>query len=163
MLKSHLSTIAFPASSSPSQARDCSHFVYHHCPIMCCFPCGSRTSPHRALCLGCSSLLSLCVKTSLLSFKIHLRGLPGGSVVKNLPAITGDTGLILIREDLTCHVATKPVRHNYGACAVELSPTITEPACRNDRSLCSLEPQVHNKGSHCNEKPAPPLAPACCN
>ena len=25
----------------------------------------------------------------------------------------------LVREDLTCHGATKPVRHNYGACALE--------------------------------------------
>ena len=25
----------------------------------------------------------------------------------------------LVREDPTCHGATKPMRHNYGACALE--------------------------------------------
>ena len=40
----------------------------------------------------------------------------------------------LIGEDPTCHEATKPVRHNYRACALEprnqsigLKPTTTEP------------------------------------
>ena len=44
----------------------------------------------------------------------------------------------LVREDPTCRGATKPVRHNYWACALE-------PA--------HLEPVLHNKKSHCNEKP----------
>ena len=41
---------------------------------------------------------------------------PGGAVVKNLPAIAGDTGSSpgpLVQEDPTCRGATKPVCHNY--------------------------------------------------
>ena len=59
----------------------------------------------------------------------------------------------LVREDPTCHGATKPVRHNYWACVLE--PTshnywacllhLLKPTC--------LEPVLHNKGSHRNEKP----------
>ena len=55
----------------------------------------------------------------------------------------------LVQEDPTCCGATKPVRHNYWACALE--------------RLC-LEPVLHNRRSHRNEKPAyhnkelPPLA-----
>ena len=51
--------------------------------------------------------------------KKSLRDFPGGTVIKNLPAIAGDMGLIPGREDLTCRGATKPVRHNYWACALE--------------------------------------------
>ena len=40
------------------------------------------------------------------------RDFPGGAVVKNLPANGGDSGLIPVWEDPTCHGATKPVRHN---------------------------------------------------
>ena len=70
----------------------------------------------------------------------------------------------LVREDPTCRRATKPVRHNYWACALE-------PASHNYRACVSelpkpacLEPVLHNKRSHPNEKPAhcneqwPPLA-----
>ena len=39
----------------------------------------------------------------------------------------------LDQEDPTCHRTTKPVHHNYWACA--------------------LEPVLHNKRSHRNEKP----------
>ena len=38
---------------------------------------------------------------------------PGGAVVKNLPAIVGDTGSSPGWEDPTCRGSTKPVRHNY--------------------------------------------------
>ena len=38
----------------------------------------------------------------------------------------------LVQEDPTCRGATEPVHHNYWACA--------------------LEPVLHNKRSHCNEK-----------
>ena len=46
----------------------------------------------------------------------------------------------LVREDPTCHGATKPVRHNYWA----RMPQLLEPAC--------LEPVLCNKRSHRNEK-----------
>ena len=58
----------------------------------------------------------------------------------------------LVREDPTCCGATKPVRHNYWACAVEPAshnywahmPQLLKPVC--------LEPMLHNKRSHRNEK-----------
>ena len=55
-------------------------------------------------------------------------GFPGGAVVKNPPTNAGDTGSIPGLEDPTCRGATKSVRHNYWACAVE-------PASHNYWSL----------------------------
>ena len=59
----------------------------------------------------------------------------------------------LVREDPTCHGATKPMCHNYWACTLE-------PANHNywARVLqllkpVHLEPVLHNKRSHRNEKP----------
>ena len=43
----------------------------------------------------------------------------------------------LVREDLTCCGATKPVRHNYWACALE-------PASHNYWSPHALEPTSHS-------------------
>ena len=59
----------------------------------------------------------------------------------------------LVWEDPTCHRATKPVRHNFWACALEpvshnywaYEPQLRKPAC--------LEPVICNKRSHDNEKP----------
>ena len=60
----------------------------------------------------------------------------------------------LVREDPTCRGATKPVRHNYWACALEPMshnywahvPQLLKPV--------RLEPELRNKRNHCNEKPA---------
>ena len=52
----------------------------------------------------------------------------------------------LVPEDPTCHRATKPVSHNYQACALE-------PMSPNYWSLRALEPVLCNKRSHHNEKP----------
>ena len=59
----------------------------------------------------------------------------------------------LVWEDPTCHGATKPVHHNYWACALE-------PASHNDWARVlqllkpvHLEPVLHNKRSHSNKKP----------
>ena len=65
---------------------------------------------------------------------------PGGSVVKNLPANAGDTGLTLVWEDPTCRGAAKPMRHNYWACALE-------PMSYNYWA-CALEPASHNYWAH---------------
>ena len=59
----------------------------------------------------------------------------------------------LVWEDPICRGASKPVHHNYWACALEpvshnywaRMPQPLKPAC--------LEPVLHNKGSHRNEKP----------
>ena len=60
----------------------------------------------------------------------------------------------LVQEDPTCRGATKPVRHNYWAWALE-------PASHNYRAHVPqllkptrLEPVLRNKRSHDNEKPA---------
>ena len=47
----------------------------------------------------------------------------------------------LVWEDPTCCGATKPTSHNYWACV----PQLLKPAC--------LEPVLHNKRSHRDEKP----------
>ena len=54
----------------------------------------------------------------------------------------------LVREDPTCCGATKPVRHNYWACALE-------PVSHNYWTHMPqlLEPVLRNKRSHHNEKP----------
>ena len=60
----------------------------------------------------------------------------------------------LVWKDPTCCRATKPMRHNYRACALEPAshnywahmPQLLKPTC--------LEPVLHNKRSHRNEKPA---------
>ena len=59
----------------------------------------------------------------------------------------------LVREDPTCRGATKPMRHNYWACALEPAshnywacvPQLLKPT--------HLDPVLHNKRSHHNEKP----------
>ena len=59
----------------------------------------------------------------------------------------------LVWEDPTCRGATRPVSHNYWACALEPAshsywacvPQLLKPTC--------LEPVLHNKRSHGNEKP----------
>ena len=70
----------------------------------------------------------------------------------------------LVWEDPTCRRATKPMRHNYWACALE--PMSHNYWARVPQLLkpVHLEPVLHNKRSHCNEKPMhrnkeePPLA-----
>ena len=59
----------------------------------------------------------------------------------------------LVQEDPTCHGTTKPMHHNYWACALEPAshnywahvPHLLKPA--------RLEPVLRNKRSHRNEKP----------
>ena len=59
----------------------------------------------------------------------------------------------LVREDPTCRGVTKPVSHNYRACALgpvshsywARVPQLLKPVC--------LKPVLHNKRSHRNEKP----------
>ena len=59
----------------------------------------------------------------------------------------------LVWEDPTCCRATKPMSHNYWACALEPTshnywarmPQLLKPTC--------VEPMLRNKRSHPNEKP----------
>ena len=60
----------------------------------------------------------------------------------------------LVQEDPTCREATKPVHHNYWACALE--PASHNYWARMPQLLkpVRLQPMLHNKRSHRNEKPA---------
>ena len=62
----------------------------------------------------------------------------------------------LVREDLTCRGATKPVCHNYWACALELVSHNYWARIPQLLKLTCLEPMLCNKRSHRNEKPARP-------
>ena len=80
-------------------------------------------------------------------------GFPGGAVDKNLSGDAGDMGLIPIQEDSTYQGATKPMRHNYWACALEPGSHDTEPTCCNYSSPRALESTLRNKRIHWNKKP----------
>ena len=86
--------------------------------------------------------------------RLCLPGFPGGSVVKNPPANTGDTGSI---PEPTCLRATKPRCHNYWACALEpggcnywvhtsqlLKPARPRTCALQQGSRCSEKPMCHN-------------------
>jgi len=60
----------------------------------------------------------------------------------------------LIQEDPTRHGATVSVYHNYWAC-------VLEPGSRNFWSPNTLEPVLHDKRSHRNEKSTVQLEKAC--
>ena len=80
-------------------------------------------------------------------------GFPADLVVKNLPANAADTSLIPVREDPTCHGATKPMSHNCGAHVRQLlKPTDLVPM------LCNEKPAHHHKRKHVhnNGDPAQP-------
>ena len=59
----------------------------------------------------------------------------------------------LVQEDPTCRRATKPVRHNYWACALE--PTSHNYWARMPQLLkpAYLEPMLRNKRNHRDERP----------
>ena len=78
--------------------------------------------------------------------------------------VQGTRDQSLVREDPTCSGATKPVHHNYWACALEpVSHNYWARASQLQKPTC-LEPLLRNKRSHHNEKPTyhkeewPPLA-----
>ena len=80
-------------------------------------------------------------------YKVN-RGLPWCSGVKKFCLSVQETWVqSLIREDPRCYGATKPMHHNYWACALELRS-------HNYWGLHTLEFKLCNKRSHHNEKPA---------
>ena len=105
------------------------------------------------------------------------RDFPGGAMVKNCLPMQGTWVWALVREDPTCRGATKPVCHNYWACALELT-------CRKLQSPCTTTTEAHIPQSlHATTTEAPRarapqqeklpqweahtpqqrVAPACCN
>ena len=67
-------------------------------------------------------------------------GFPGGSVVKNPPANVGDMSLIPGPGRSICYGATKPMHHNYLACALEPGTTTTKPTCPRAHALQQKQP-----------------------
>ena len=98
-------------------------------------------------------LLWIKMKSSFKKFKTFGTSLVAQWLRILLP-MQGTQVWALGREDPTCHGATKPMSHNYWACALEPAshnywahvPQLLKPAC--------LEPVLRNKRSHHNEKPA---------
>ena len=88
-----------------------------------------------------------CLMLLLFFHLEHLGSFPGGSVVKNPPANAGTQVGSLSQEDPTYLGTTKPLHHNYWACALE-------PGSPNYWSPCALEPVLHSKRSHRKEKTA---------
>ena len=91
------------------------------------------------------------ILSSLVNFFWQLKwvkGFPSGSVTKNLPANTGNTGLISWSGKIL-HTATRPVCYNYWVCALE--PMSCSYWAHELKPEC-LEPMLHNKRSHCKEK-----------
>ena len=91
---------------------------------------------------------------------------PGGAVVKNPPANAGNMGSSPVWEGPTCWRATKPMRHNYWAHALEPeshnywahAPQLLKPA--------RLKPVLHNKEKPPQWEAHVPqwrVAPAHCN
>ena len=115
-------------------------------------------------------------KTFIHSTRMHLWGFPGAQGLRIHLPIQRTRVRALVQEDPTRQGGTKPMLHNYWACALE-------PESHNYWA-CALEPEshnywarvthllkptrlglvLHNKRSHLNEKPAhcneeqPPLA-----
>ena len=58
----------------------------------------------------------------------------------------------LVQEDPTCRGATKPVRHNYWACALKTASHNSWALMPQLLKTAGLEPVLH-KRSHCSEKP----------
>ena len=62
----------------------------------------------------------------------------------------------LVGEDPTCRGATRPVSHNYWACALEPSSRNYWAHMLQLLKPTGLEPVLHNRRSHLNENPAHP-------
>ena len=87
--------------------------------------------------------------TNVTKMRTACLGFSGSSVVKNLPVNAGDSGSILgLRRFYICHRETKPMYHNYSACA-------WEPRNQNYWAHVPQLPEpVLHKRSHHSEKPA---------
>ena len=78
------------------------------------------------------------------------QGFPGGTMVKNPPANAGDMGSSPGLEYPTCRRATKPMCHNYWACALE-------PVNHNYWSPCATTIEACAPRGHAPQQDKPPL------
>ena len=95
--------------------------------------------------------------------KHNHRDFPGGTVVKNPPAMQGTRVRSLVREDPTCHGATKPMCHNYWACALKpASHNYWSPHPRACAPQQEKPPQVRSPRTTLKSSPhSPQLEKAC--
>ena len=84
--------------------------------------------------------------------KLDFLGFPGGAVVKNPPANAGDT--VSSPGPGRSHVrgATKPVRHNYWACALEPASHNYWACVPRARAPQQEKPPQFEKPEHHNEE-----------
>ena len=99
-------------------------------------------------------LLFKIILTNPVRYKSKRRASLVGQWLRICLPMQGTQVWALVQEDPTCREATKPVCHNYWACALEPAshnywarvPQLPKPAW--------LEPALRNKRSHRNEKPS---------
>ena len=119
-----------------------------------------RTSPCRPLIKPCPTALvpQLLPKSHQL-----LRGFPGGSAVRIRLPVQGTQLRSLVQEDSTGLGATKPVGHDYGACAPEPggcdawahAPQLLKPTRPRACALQETPPQRETSAPQLERSPAP--------
>ena len=127
------------------------HWNSYNSPIhpLSCAPEGGGGRRARRFCRR-----GTCVTGNFILKTCLIWGFPGGTVVKNPPANAGDTGSSPGQGRSHMPRSTKPMGHNYWACALEPAshnywahkPQLLKPV--------RLEPVLRNKRSHHSEKPA---------
>ena len=138
-------------------------FCIRNIEFLCCVPspwCATMSNVMMDLGSRCGSLDGASLISSLIPGGLIRKwalDFPGGAVIKNPPANAGNTVRSLIQEDPTCHGATKPVCHNYWACA--LQPASHSYWARAPRARAPQEeppqwearaPQRRVAPAHCN-------------
>ena len=89
------------------------------------------------------------------SSEIQYMGVPDGSAVKKICLPMQDTWVpSLIQEDPICCRTAKPKHHNYKASSLEPRSCTYWTHALQLLKPSTLEPMLHNKRSHHNEKPA---------
>ena len=99
-------------------------------------------------------------------FKSQVKGFPGSSVIKN-PRVNSETCIpSLVQEDPLASEQLSPCPETTESVLLSPRTSATEPSSHSSRRPHTLEPMLHNKRSHCNEKPTHynlRVAPACCD
>ena len=141
-------------------------------PERCCLACGVYVCVYMCVCVCVCTLIwahtgihthathqVLCRMCALFGWQSSLSKMLFGTSMEvqwlriHLP-MQGTPVRALVQEHLACRRAAKAMHHNYWACTLEptshnywaRAPQLLKPVC--------LEPMLHNKRRHCNEKPA---------
>ena len=98
-------------------------------------------------------LVSLLIALVFIWLKIYDRDFPGLQWLGIHLPMQGTQIWSLVWEDPTCRRAAKPVHHNNWACYLEPTSHNYWASMLQLLKPALLEPVLHNKRSHCNEKP----------